>query len=398
MDVSEIREMFPAIRDFKGCYLDNAATTQKPECVLEGMEDYYRKRNANVHRAGYRAAMESTVTYEKARKAAARFINCSPDEVIFTGGTTMSVNFAALGYAWDKLGPGKNIVATAAEHNSNLFPYREICRRRGASLRIVPLRDGRVDARAAGELITEDTVLTACCMDSNLLDSRMPVEIMVETAHKHSCPVLLDAAQAAGHRRIDCQKLETDFLCFSGHKMYGPMGIGVLYASRRMQERMNPVFTGGGMAEETEDGISWLDGPAGFEAGTPNVAGAAGLERAIRFLEEMGMDEVEAYERRLKHFARERFTRSGKFILLGDGDAGTPLLSFYSKELQSYDMAVLLGMKEICVRSGKHCAYETLRQLGISGCVRASFAVYNTLEEIEMLAEQAEWAVQRYGR
>lgn len=399
MEFKEVRALFPALEAQGGCYLDNAATTHKPQCVIDAVSGYYGKDNANVYRGGYRAARKSEAVYAQARRTVADFIGAAPEEIIFTTGATGAINTAAYSYAQGKLKKGKNIVVTALEHNSNFFPWQRMCKKTGAELRIIPL-DQRMepDLNAAADLITENTVLTACSLSSNVLDQRIPVRELIRLAHERGCPVLADAAQAIAHRRIDCSQLEADFLCFSGHKVYGPMGIGVLYAAGRVQKDMELFFTGGGMAVETDSAAEDPEGPGKWEAGTPNVAGAAGLCRALRFLEELGMERIVAYEAELKCYARERIERLDGMTVLGDGSGSAPLVSFYTHRMQSYDLATCLGVENICVRSGRHCAWELMRSLGIAGCVRASFGLYNTKEEIDMLTERLMWILQKYGR
>lgn len=399
MEFEGIRALFPALEAQGGVYLDNAATTHKPKCVIDAVSGYYAQDNANVYRGGYRAAKKSEAVYVRARKKAADFIGAAPEEIIFTQGTTGAINTVAYSYAMGKLEAGKNIVVTALEHNSNFLPWQEMCRRTGAKLRIIPFdRKKGLDLDAARSMITKHTVLVACSLASNVLDQHIPVKELIGLAHGQGCPVLVDAAQAAAHQRIDCRKLEADFLCFSGHKVYGPMGIGVLYADRRMQEDMELFFTGGGMTREAGGVAEYLEGPGKWEAGTPDVAGAAGLYRALCFLEEIGMDQISAYEEELKRYARERIGKLDGMTVLGDGSGGAPLVSFYTERMHSYDLAACLSVQNISVRTGKHCAYELMRCLGITGCVRASFALYNTKEEIDVLAEQTAWILQKYGR
>lgn len=399
MDIKEVRALFPALQAQGGCYLDNAATTHKPQCVIDALSGYYAKDNANVYRGGYRAARKSEAVYACARKGVAEFIGAAPEEIIFTGGTTGAINTVAYGYALGKLETGKNIVVTALEHSSNFLPWQEMCRKTGAKLEIIPFDQKKgLDLDAAAGLITKDTVLTACTLASNVLDQWIPVKELIGLAHSRGCPVLVDAAQAIAHQRIDCRQLEADFLCFSGHKAYGPMGIGALYASRRIQEDMELFLTGGGMTREADGATAYLKGPARWEAGTPDVAGAAGLNCALCFLEEIGIGRISAYEEELKYYARERLGSLDGLTVLGDGSGSAPLVSFYTEQMHSYDLAACLSVQNICVRTGKHCAYELMRSLGIAGCVRVSFGLYNTKEEIDMLAEWLAWILRKYGR
>ncbi len=393
-----LRKQFPILAKGELCYLDNAATTQKPDCVLQELDRYYREDNANVYRGGYRLAIQSEQRYEQARQTLAGFLCAESEEIIFTGGTTAGINLVAYGYCAPRLKPGKNIVITALEHNSNCLPWREACRRSGAQLRIIPLKEGRVDLEAARFLVDENTVLTACTLCSNLSDVAIPVRELIGIAHGKGKPVLLDAAQAAGHIPIDCRALDAEFLCFSGHKVYGPMGIGVLYAKRRIQAEMDVFLTGGGMTEETAAGPSYLDGPRRFESGTPDVAGAVGLARAVLFLQEIGMERIRKREAALKAYAREQLLKDGRFFLPGDGSGLAPIVSFHTEVLQDYDIAAYLAAEGICVRSGRHCAPEALRQLGIPGCVRASFALYNTEREIDRMLAALETLLRRYGK
>ena len=393
-----VSEQFPFLQQRQICYLDNAATTQKPDCVLQELDRYYRQDCANVYRGGYRLARRSEKDYEQARRELGAFLNAEPDEIIFTGGTTEGINLAAYGYGAPRLGRGKNVVVTALEHSSNYLPWKEACRRSSAQLRVIPLKDGRLDLLAAKELIDQNTVMTAFPVCSNLVDVFVPAKELIGLAHSKGSPVLLDAAQAAGHMPIDCRALDADFLALSGHKIYGPMGIGVLYIKRGIQEGMDVFLTGGGMLEGTGMTSEYLPGPRRFEAGTPNVAGAVGLARAVRFLKEMGPEWILERETVLKEYTRERLQKDGRFRLLGDGSGGAPIVSFYSDSVQDYDIAAYLAAQGICVRSGQHCAHEAMRQLGVAGCVRISFAVYNTKREIDCMMAALNVMMQRYGQ
>lgn len=382
-----VRDDFPILSG-NLVYLDNAATSQKPACVTDRLMRYYQEENANVYRGGYRLSRQSTDSYRIARKSMENFLEAeSGGSVIFVRGATEACNLAAAGFCRRYLRPGDNIVVTELEHHSNLLPWLEQCRMRQCSLRIARAQeDGGLPACRVTELIDERTRLVAVTAMSNVTGVCPDLPAIIEAAHRRKAAVFVDAAQAAAHTELPAKELDYDFLCFSGHKVYGPMGSGVLYGKRKFLDEMEPVFFGGGMVEEAgTENVLYKSVPEKFEAGTPDVAASLGLETAVQYLGKLGRKEVRAYENQLAGYLRESLEKLNGIRILGPEGLTGPVLSFVSDRLSSYDIGMMLAMKNIAVRSGAHCAHPYMRRLDVRGACRVSLALYNTRQDIDFL-------------
>ena len=379
--MKDVRADFPLLARREVIYLDSAATSQKPRQVLEAMQRFYETSNANVHRGVYRLAEEADQELEGAREAVRRFIG-APEvaSVIFTHGTTESINLVAQGWAARRLGPGDEIAVTELEHHSNLLPWQRVAQVTGAVLRISPLE-------APWEAIGPRTRLVAFSLVSNVLGTRLAAERMVSAARASGAAIVIDAAQAVPHMPVDVRALGCDFLAFSGHKMLGPTGIGVLWATRERLEEMEPLLLGGGMVREVfADRSTFLDAPRKFEAGTPPIAEAVGLRSAVQYLEQLGMEEVRAHAQSLAADATSRLQEIPGVTVHGPSADRLAVVSFNVQGIHPHDVATWLDQRGICVRAGNHCAQPLMRRLGITGTVRASVHVYSTREDIDSLA------------
>lgn len=371
-------------------YLDNAATSQKPESVLRAMEEYYRLYNANVHRGVHTLSEEATALYEGARGKVARFINAPSDkQVIFTRGTTESINLVA--YTWGRanLKPGDEVLITEMEHHANIVSWQIVQEQLGFTLRYVPVTDGGLlDLDALDSLLTEKTKLFAFVHASNVVGTINPVGELVRRARAVGAKILIDGAQSAPHMTVDMQALDADFFAFSSHKMCGPTGMGILYGKRDILEAMPPFMGGGDMIREvTMAGSTWNTLPYKFEAGTPSIAEAVGLGAAVDYLQSIGMDWVRAHERELVAYAYERLSEVEGLRILGPGaDERGGLISFTLPEVHPHDIAAILDAEGVAVRAGHHCAAPLHARYGIPASARASFYLYNTVEEVDVLA------------
>jgi SufS family cysteine desulfurase len=390
-----IRADFPLLRADPGrtalAYLDNAATTQKPQAVLDALVDYYVTANSNVGRGFYQLSRSSTERYEDAREVVQRFLNAARvDEVVFTRNTTDAINMLTDSWARDLVEPGDQVVVTGMEHNSNMLPWRRLCERAGAEHVVVPVDDqGRVDLADFRAALTPRVRLVAVAHVSNVLGTVNPVREMADAAHRIGVPVVVDGAQAVPHRRVDVRGLGADFYCFSGHKAYGPMGIGVLYGRRELLEQLEPYQVGGGTVKGVrfDAPVEYVPAPARLEAGTPHVAGAVALGAALTYLDDMGMAAVQAHDRLLVHRAVEALSAIDRVHVVGEPTADpSGIVSFTVEGIHPYDVGGHLDAHGIAVRSGVHCANAFLDALGLLGTVRMSFAVYNTEEEVERVA------------
>ncbi|MGC8569153.1 MAG: aminotransferase class V-fold PLP-dependent enzyme [Nitrososphaeria archaeon] len=387
-EVLRIREDFPILSRPNFIYLDNAATTQKPLSVIEKEASIYRELNANVHRGIYRVAEKITEEYESARKNVASFINAQPEEIVFTRNTTDSLNITAYALL-QRLRPGDRIVTTLLEHHSNLLPWRRIAGIAGLRLELVGItKDGRIDEGDFEEKIKGAKVVSFTQV-SNVAGTIVDVRRLAEKAKREGAIVVVDGAQAAPHMRIDVRELGVDFYAFSGHKMLGPTGIGVLYGRRELLEELEPPFTGGEMVKEVHrEGQSWNELPWKFEPGTPNYVGAIALGEAVNYLRRIGMERIEAYERKLAEQLIERIGSIEGIRYAGPEGDRAALIAFEVKGIHPHDVAAYLDMKGIAVRSGWHCAQPLQEELGFeSGTTRASLYFYNTMDEIEALRD-----------
>jgi cysteine desulfurase/selenocysteine lyase len=371
-------------------YLDNGATTQKPASVIYAEGAYYRHSNANVHRGVHLLSQRATEAYEAARGKIARFINAEgPEEIVFVRGTTEAINLVAQSYARPLLKPGDEILISEMEHHSNIVPWQLVCEQTGAALKVVPIDDtGALDADAYERLLSERTRLVAITHLANALGSITPVERIVGAAHAKGVPVLLDGAQAIAHLPVDVRALDCDFYAFSGHKMYGPTGIGVLYAKAALLEAMPPWQGGGDMIravtfEKTEyNAIPWK-----FEAGTPNIAGAIALGTALDYIDGIGMEVIAAHEDDLLAYATDALRGTPGLRLIGTAPDKASILSFVLDGVHAHDVGTILDHHGVAVRAGHHCAMPVMQRFGVPATVRASLALYNTREDIDVLVE-----------
>ena len=395
MQDMQIREKFPILSrkiydKYPLVYLDNGATTQKPLCVLDAMREEYLNVNANVHRGVHYLSQQATDLHEQARETVRRFINAgSTNEIVFTRGTTESINLVASSFVEAYMKAGDEVLVTAMEHHSNIVPWQLQAKKCGIIVKVIPMSDdGVLDVSALDSLITDRTKLVSVTHISNVLGTINPIREIVAIAHKHGVPCMVDGAQSAPHMKIDVQELDCDFFAFSGHKMYGPTGIGVLYGKEKYLEEMPPYQGGGEMIGTVSfEKTTFADLPFKFEAGTPDYVATHGLATAINFMEEIGLDNIEVHERELTAYALEQMQTIPGMRIFGPTDAGKrdAVISFLVGDIHHLDMGTLLDRLGIAVRTGHHCAEPLMHRLGINGTVRASFALYNTKEEIDIL-------------
>jgi len=392
MSSNRLREDFFLLNNDKTIYLDNAATSQKPASVIEAERDFYLYKNANPLRGFYPLSLEATNVYEDARKKVADFINAKTDrEIVFTRNTTESMNLVAFSYGLSFIKPGDEIVVSVLEHHSNMLPWRMVCEKTGAKLKYLFCeKDGKITDKAIEETITNHTKLVAIGHVSNVLGCKNPVEKIIKRVHEMGGVAVIDAAQSAPHMPLDVCALDADFLAFSGHKMLGPMGIGVLYVKENILNKMPPFLTGGEMIESvTLEKVIYAKGPQKFEAGTVNAAGAAGLAAAIDYINGIGFDEIMKKEDALTKRAIDKISKIPHVHILGSNDYKNHhgIVSFTIDNVHPHDVSEILSSDNIAVRAGHHCAQPLLRHLGVNSCTRASFMFYNTEEEIDALVE-----------
>lgn len=400
MNIHDLRKDFPGLtKEVNGkrlIYLDNAATTQKPKQVIQALESYYAHSNANPHRGAHSLSVEATDIYERARERVKDFIHAGDTkEIIFTKNATESLNMLAYTYGMNAIQEGDEIVISIMEHHSNLIPWQQVARARGASLKFLYVDErGRIPQREVFEKITGRTKLVGITHVSNALGTINPVKEIIEFAHSKNAHVVVDAAQSIPHMPVDVQDLEADFMVFSGHKMLGPMGIGVLYGKRERLEQLPPFLFGGNMIEYVhEDGATFTELPHRLEAGTQNVAGALGLMEGINYLERIGMDRIQEMESQLTAYALEQMLGLDFIEIYGPKtvDDQSGVISFNIKDLHPHDTATMLDAHGIAVRSGHHCAQPLMRHMKLHATTRASFYFYNTREEIDALMESLIW-------
>ena len=395
MDTTHIRKDFPILSrkiydKYPLVYLDNGATTQKPLCVLDAMREEYLNVNANVHRGVHYLSQQATDLHEAARERVRSFINAaSTREIVFTRGTTESMNLVASSFTEAYMKEGDEVIISTMEHHSNIVPWQLQAQRKGIVVKVIPMSDdGILDLEAYEKLFTDRTRLVSVAHVSNVLGTVNPVKQIIETAHSHGVPCLVDGAQSTPHMRIDVQELDCDFFAFSGHKMYGPTGIGVLYGKEKFLEEMPPYQGGGEMiGTVTFEHTTWADLPFKFEAGTPDYVATHGLARAIDYMEAVGMDNIEAHERELTRYALEQMQTIPGIHIFGpmEAERRDAVISFLVGDIHHLDLGTLLDRLGIAVRTGHHCAEPLMHRLGIQGTVRASLALYNTKEEIDQL-------------
>lgn len=392
LDLNKIRQDFPILSEkIYGkplVYLDNAATTQTPTQVTDVLVEYYNKYNSNIHRGIHYLSNKSTEAAENARVKVQKFINAAHShEVIFTAGTTESVNLVANSFGERYITEGDEVIVSEMEHHSNIVPWQMLCQRKKAVLKVLPFNDkGELMTERLEDLITDRTKILAVNHISNSLGTINPIKEIIDFAHSKNVPVLIDAAQSVQHKKIDVQELDADFLVFSGHKLYGPTGIGVLYGKEKYLNEMPPWQGGGEMIQEVTFGkTTYNELPFKFEAGTPNYIDAIGLGAAIDYVETIGLDVIDVYEQELLAYATAKLEAIPSLRIYGTAKNKTSVISFLIEGIHFYDMGVLLDQMGIAVRTGTHCTEPIMQHFGIDGTVRASFAFYNTKEEIDLL-------------
>lgn len=391
-DIEKIREDFPILgREVYGkplVYFDNGATTQKPRCVVEAMSEEYYNVNANVHRGVHFLSTQATELHEGARETVRKFINArTAAEIIFTRGTTESINLVAHCFGEAFMTEGDEVIVSEMEHHSNIVPWQLLAERKGIKLRVIPVTDaGELDMEAYGQLFSDRTKLVSVTHVSNVLGTVNPVSEIIKIAHTHSVPVMIDGAQSTPHFAVDVQALDADFYAFSGHKIYGPTGIGVLYGKESWLDRMPPYMGGGEMIQNVSfERTTFNELPFKFEAGTPDYVAATGLAKALDYVSALGMDNIYAHEQELTRYAMERMQTIDGLRFIGTAKNHDAVISFMLGDVHPLDVGTLLDRLGIAVRTGHHCAEPLMRRLGLPGTVRASFGLYNTTDEIDAL-------------
>ena len=391
-DVSKIREDFPILqREVYGkplIYLDNGATTQKPRQVVEAITDEYYSVNANVHRGVHFLSQQATELHEASRETVRRFLNArSANEIVFTRGTTESVNLFVSSFGEEFMQEGDEVILSVMEHHSNIVPWQLLAARKGIALKVIPMNErGELLFDEYEKLFSDRTKVVSVTHVSNVLGTVNPVRRMIAVAHARGVPVLVDGAQSVPHLSVDVQDLDVDFFAFSGHKIYGPTGVGILYGKEEWLDRLPPYQGGGEMIQSvTFEKTVFNELPYKFEAGTPDYIGTVSLAKAIDYVSAFGMDKVAAYEHELTEYAMRRLKTIEGMRIFGDAEQKSSVISFLVGDIHHFDMGTLLDRLGIAVRTGHHCAQPLMRRLGIEGTVRASFALYNTKEEIDAL-------------
>lgn len=393
-DITQIRDDFPilsrSIYNKPLVYFDNGATTQKPRCVVEAMVDEYYNVNANVHRGVHFLSQKATDLHEASRETVRAFINAkSTAEIIFTRGTTESINLLAFSFGEAMVKEGDEIIVSAMEHHSNIVPWQMMCERKGAHLKVMPMNDdGELLLHEYEALINEKTRIVCCTHVSNVLGTINPVKEVVRIAHEHGVPVLIDGAQSTPHMKVDILDIDCDFFAFSGHKVYGPTGIGVLYGKERWLDKLPPYQGGGEMIKNVSfEKTTYNELPYKFEAGTPDYIASHALAKAIDYVTTLGMDNIYEHEQQLTSYAMERMAEIEGMRIFGPKHHHDAVISFLVGNIHHLDMGTLLDRLGIAVRTGHHCAEPLMHRLGIEGTVRASFGLYNTKDEVDVLVE-----------
>ncbi len=394
-DTNKIRADFPILNELIHgkplVYFDNAATTHKPKSVIDRIVNYYEHENANVHRAIHQLGERATLGYENARKIVARFIGAnSGKQIVFTKGTTDGINLVATAWGRKFIGPGDEIILSEMEHHSNLIPWQLLAKDVGATLRFIPFReDGSLEFPVFEKILSNKTKIISITHMSNVFGTINPVKKIIRMAHDRGIPVMLDAAQSVPHLPINVEHLDCDFLAFSGHKMLGPTGIGVLYAKARILENMNPYQGGGEMINSVWlENATWNEIPHKFEAGTPNIAGAIGFSAAVEYLENIGMNAITMYEQDITTYALDKMRELENIIIYGSAPERGGVISFNLGNIHPHDLSHFLDQQGIAVRAGHHCAQPIMRKLDIAATTRASFYFYNTFEEVDYFIDQ----------
>lgn len=403
-NIDQLRSQFPILnKTVYGkplVYLDNAATTQKPTCVVEKIVDGYYNTNANIHRGVHYLSQEATEAHENARKRVQSFLNAAkPEEIIFTRGTTEAINLVATSYGETFFQEGDEIILSEMEHHANIVPWQMLRDKKKIVIKVIPMNDKQeLDLEAYKNLFTERTKFVSFAHVSNVLGTVNPAKEMIQIAHQHQVPVLLDGAQSVPHLKVDLQDLDADFFVFSGHKIYGPTGIGVLYGKEALLNAMPPYQGGGEMiAHVSFEKTTYNELPYKFEAGTPDYIGSTALAQALDFVEEIGLENIAQYEHELLHYATEQLKQIPGVRIFGNADHKSGVLSFLIDGIHHYDMGMMLDKQGIAVRTGHHCAQPLMQALGIEGTVRASFSFYNTKEEVDRFITGVKRIVQMFN-
>lgn len=392
MDLNKIREDFPilgrTVYNRPLVYLDNGATTQKPRCVVDAITDEYYSVNANVHRGVHFLSQQATELHEASRETVRKFINArSTNEIVFTRGTTESINLLAYSFGEAMMNEGDEVIISTMEHHSNIVPWQLLAERKGIKLRVIPITDeGELVMEEYERLFNEKTRLVSVMHVSNVLGTVNPVRRIIDTAHSHGVPVLIDGAQSTPHFAVDMQELDCDFFAFSGHKIYGPTGVGVLYGKEEWLDRLPPYQGGGEMIKNVSfEKTTFNELPYKFEAGTPDYVATHALAKALDYVSEIGMDNIQRHEQELTRYATERMAEIPGMRFIGTAPGKDAVISFLVGDIHHLDMGTLLDRLGIAVRTGHHCAEPLMRRMGIEGTVRASFGLYNTKEEVDIL-------------
>jgi cysteine desulfurase/selenocysteine lyase len=393
-DVKKIREDFPILKRFINgkplIYFDNAATTQKPQYVLDSVDNYYKNLNSNVHRGVHTLSEEATNEYESARESIRKYINAGKSsEIIFVRGTTEAINLVASSFGSEFFNAGDEIIISAIEHHSNIVPWQMLCERKNAKLKVIPVDDGgEILIDEYKKLLTEKTKLVSVVHISNALGTQNPVKEIIQIAHNAGVPVMIDGAQSIQHSKIDVRELDVDFFAFSGHKVYAHTGIGVLYGKESLLNKMPPYHGGGEMIKSVSfEKTIYNDLPYKFEAGTPNIEGPISLKSAFEYIENIGLSKIEQYEDELLEYATNRLSEIKNIRFIGTAKEKKSVVSFLCGDIHPYDTGTILNNLGIAVRTGHHCAEPVMKRFNIPGTVRASFSFYNTKEEIDLLIE-----------
>lgn len=397
MDITRIREDFPILsREVYGkplIYLDNGATTQKPRLVVDALVDEYYSVNANVHRGVHYLSQQATELHEGSRHTVQQFINArSTNEVIFTRGTTEAINLLVSSFGEEFMQEGDEVILSVMEHHSNIVPWQLLAARKGIAIKVIPMNDrGELLLDEYEKLFSDKTKIVSVMQVSNVLGTVNPVKEMITTAHAHGVPVLVDGAQSVPHQKVDVQDMDADFFAFSGHKIYGPTGVGVLYGKEEWLDRLPPYQGGGEMIQHVSfERTTFNELPFKFEAGTPDYIGTTGLAKALDYVNGLGIEHIAAHEHELTAYAMQRLKEITSMRIFGEAAHKSSVVSFLVGDIHHFDMGTLLDRLGIAVRTGHHCAQPLMQRLGIEGTVRASFAVYNTKAEIDALVAGVE--------
>ena len=382
----DIRADFPMLDEQNIAYLDSAASSQKPQLVLDSIANFYSTDNANIHRGVHYLSQEATDKFENTRKSVQEFINAKNScEIIFTKGATDSINLVANGYS-SLLNKGDEIIISEMEHHSNIVPWQMCCEISGATLKVIPmLDDGDLDIEAFENFLSKKTKLVAITHISNALGTINPIEKIITATHKVGAKILIDGAQAASHTSLNVEKLDVDYYCFSAHKMYGPTGVGVLYGKEVLLNKLPPYQGGGEMIKEVSfEKTTYANLPHKFEAGTPNIAGVVAFKAALDFITDLGIENIAKYEDDLLKYATEELSKISGIQFIGEAKKRVALVSFNIKGLHAYDIGILLDKMGVAIRTGHHCAQPIMEHYKIPGTIRISFAIYNTKQEIDL--------------